>query len=99
MGLNNDEADKLVKEGIDLSSDVMQGIYNVKKKKMITFSLAALVIIGVLTLALCIAGYPAYGIAAGAGGVMIFIVLLVHNLKKLQGLKRELDALQHYISY
>lgn len=99
MGAQSDEAEKLVKEGVELSSDIMDGIYNSKKKKMIIILLALLVVLAVIVAALWITGYPTYAVTVGIGGIIIIIVLLIYNIRNLQGLKRELDALYHYISY
>ena len=48
---------------------------------------------------LFIAKYPTYAITCGVGGLIILVVLIVYKVKELQALKRELDALYHYISY
>lgn len=99
MGIQNEEADKLVREGVDLSADVMDGIYEAKKKKLITTILIMLAVLAVLVVILFAAHYPTYAVALGVGGLVIIIVILVYQIKGLQALKRELDALYHYISY
>ena len=99
MGIENSDAKKLVQEGIDLSSDVMDGIYKAKKKKLITFAAVFLVVLAVLVIILFIAKYPTYAVTCGVGGMIILVVLIVYKVKELQALKRELDALYHYISY
>ncbi|MBR1598434.1 MAG: hypothetical protein IJ661_05985 [Lachnospiraceae bacterium] len=99
MAYSLDEAEKLVKEGIELTSDIMDGIYSSKRKKIVVLLVVLLVVLAFGAAGIWIAGYPSYSVAIGVGGVLILIVLMVHGIKKLQGLKRELDALYHYMSY
>ena len=98
MAYSLDEADKLIKEGVELSSDVMKGIYSAKIKKTIFLLLALLALLAFGVIGIWLYGYPNYSVTIGVGGILIIIVLVVHNIKKLQALKRELDALFHYIS-
>ena len=99
MAYSLDEAEKLVKEGIELSSEIMDGIYSSKRKKMVILMAVLLAVFALVSLGIWLAGYPGYSVVVGSGGVLILVVIMMHGIRKLQGLKRELDALFHYMSY
>ncbi|MBR1865048.1 MAG: hypothetical protein IJ801_00920 [Lachnospiraceae bacterium] len=99
MVLSNDKAEKLVKEGIELSFDVINGIQNAKKKKMMTLLLSLAIVLVLIVGVLCLTGHLVYALPVGAVGIIGLVVLFLYNMKALTGLKKELDTLYHYINY
>ena len=99
MAVNNDAASKLVQEGMDLSSDIIGGIYASKRRKLITLLISVLIVLAAIIVVLWKVGYLNVAIAVGVAGIIGLALLLIHSVKELHELKRELDALNHYINY
>ena len=99
MVLSNEAADKLVKEGMELSSDIIGGIYDSKRRKKITVLISVFIVLCAIVVVLWKVGYINYAIPVGVAGFIGLVLLLMHDVKELRALKRELDALDHYINY
>lgn len=99
MAIRNNKVEELIQEGIELSFDVISGIRSEKKKKMMTVVMVLAVVLVLLVVVLCITGHPVYAIPLGIAGGIGLGVLLYYNNKQLEGLRKELDTLYHYLNF
>lgn len=97
MAISNEKANKLVEEGIDLSSEIIAGIYASKRRKKITILISLLIVLFAVVVVLWKISYVNFAAAIGVAGVISLILLLMHEVKQLRAVKRELNALNHYI--
>lgn len=97
MVIDNEKVNNLVQEGIELSSDIIVGIYASKRRKKITALLSLLIILAAVFVVLWKIDFIRIAAAVLIMGAIGLVMLLIHSIKELRGLKRELDALNHYI--
>ena len=97
MVTDNEKVNDLIQEGIELSSDIIVGIYASKRRKKITALISLLIVLAAVCVVLWKIDFTRIAVAVLIMGVVGLVMFLIHSIKELHGLKRELDALNHYI--